>query len=38
MFDIELNEIDKAFRKYNYFANKDIIFAIYTAIKLQKPL
>lgn len=38
MFDIKLNEIPKMFEKQNYIVNREVAYAVYSAIKLQKPL
>lgn len=38
MFDIKLNEIPKMFEKQDYIVNREVAYAVYSAIKLQKPL
>lgn len=38
MFDIDLSEIPTLFASQNYIINKEQAIAVYTAIKLQKPL
>lgn len=38
MFDIKLSEIPSLFEEHDYIVTKDIAYAIYSAIKLQKPL
>lgn len=38
MFDIRLSEINELFEEHNYIANRDVAYAVYSAIKLQKPL
>lgn len=38
MFDIKLNEIIELFEEQDYIINKDVAYAVYSSIKLQKPL